>query len=167
MAADPYQPTPFVELRHPEWSRDATIYQINTRQFTHEGTFRAAETQLPRLLELGVGIVWLMPVHEIGAVNRKGSLGSPYAVKDYDSVNPEFGTVEDLRQFVAAAHELGMHVVLDWVANHTAWDCNPTSSPSTRSGTPAGRAASSSPRPGGTGTTSSTSTTATPRCVAT
>ncbi|MFT3943091.1 MAG: alpha-amylase family glycosyl hydrolase [Ancrocorticia sp.] len=107
---------------HPEWSRSATIYQINTRQFTPEGTFAAAAQQLPRLKELGVGIVWLMPIHEIGELNRKGVLGSPYAVRDYYSVNSEFGTKEDLRAFVDQAHELGLHVILDWVANHTAWD---------------------------------------------
>ena len=121
---NPYEPAPYVKLKHPEWSKNATIYQINTRQFTPEGTLRAAETHLPRLKELGVVILWLMPVHEIGEVNRKGSLGSPYAVKDYYSVNREFGNLEDLKHFVRAAHELGMYVILDWVGNHTAWDSN-------------------------------------------
>jgi glycosidase len=107
---------------HPEWSKDASIYQINTRQFTAEGTFRAAEAHLPRLKDLGVDILWLMPVHPIGEQNRKGSLGSPYAVKDYYGVNPEFGTLDDLKHFVQAAHSQGMYVILDWVANHTAWD---------------------------------------------
>ena len=120
--ADPYQPIPYVRITHPEWSRSATLYELNTRQFTPEGTFAAAEAQLPRLRDLGVDIVWLMPIHEIGEVNRKGTLGSPYSVKDYRSVNPEFGTLDDLRSFVATAHDLGMHVILDWVANHTAWD---------------------------------------------
>lgn len=121
-ASNPYQPTPFVKLKHPEWSRNATIYQINTRQFTPEGTFKAAEKQLPRLKELGADILWLMPIHEIGRKNRKGTLGSPYAVKDYYSVNAEFGTMDDLKDFVKSAHGLGLHVILDWVANHTAWD---------------------------------------------
>ena len=121
-----YDPLPLVHLTHPEWSKNATIYQINTRQFTPEGTFRAAELQLPRLRDLGVGIVWLMPIHPIGEVNRKGTLGSPYSVKDYYGVNPEFGTLDDLKQFVRAAHELGLRVILDWVANHSAWDCNLT-----------------------------------------
>lgn len=120
----PYQPRPYVQLTHPEWSKNAAIYQINLRQFTPEGTFRAAATHLPRLKALGVRILWLMPVHEIGVQNRKGSLGSPYSVKDYYSVNPEFGTLDDLKLFVAAAHEHGMYVLLDWVANHTAWDNN-------------------------------------------
>jgi glycosidase len=119
---DPYAPHPYVELSHPDWSRNAVIYQINTRQFTPEGTFRAARAELPRLKELGVDILWLMPVHEIGVQNRKGTLGSPYSVRDYYSVNPEFGTMEDLRAFVDEGHAQGMHVILDWVANHTAWD---------------------------------------------
>lgn len=121
-AANPYLPTPDVQLHHPEWSRSATIYQINQRHFTPEGTLRAAETHLPRLRDLGVDILWLMPVNPIGEQNRKGVLGSQYAVQDYFAVNPEFGTLEDLRHFVAAAHEHGMYVILDWVANHTAWD---------------------------------------------
>ena len=121
---NPYEPTPQVRLTHPEWSKNATIYQINTRQVTPEGTFRAAEAHLSRLKELGVVIIWLMPVHPIGALNRKGSLGSPYAVQDYYGVNPEFGTLDDLKHFVATAHDLGLYVILDWVANHSAWDCN-------------------------------------------
>jgi glycosidase len=120
---NPYQPVPEVKLEHPEWSKNASIYQINLRQFTLEGTFRAAETHLPRLKALGVDILWLMPIHEIGVKNRKGTLGSPYSVKDYYSVNPEFGTLEDLKHFVTLAHQQGFRVILDWVANHTAWDC--------------------------------------------
>ena len=119
---NPYQPTPYVRLKHPEWTRNAVIYQINTRQFTQEGTFRAAERHLQELKALGVDILWLMPVHKIGEKNRKGSLGSPYSVQDYYSVSPELGALEDLKHFVAAAHAQGFHVILDWVANHTAWD---------------------------------------------
>lgn len=117
-----HTPEPYVRIAHPDWTRDAAIYQINTRQFTPEGTFAAAQSQLPRLKALGVDILWLMPVHPIGEENRKGTLGSPYAVKDYFAVNPEFGTVQDLKAFVDAAHAQGMRVILDWVANHTAWD---------------------------------------------
>ena len=117
-----YQPQPYVQLTHPEWSRNAAMYQINTRQFTEEGTFRAAQEQLPRLKAMGVDILWLMPIHPIGEKNRKGGLGSPYSVKDYYGVNPEFGTEDDFRGFVQAAHDLGMKVILDWVANHSAWD---------------------------------------------
>ena len=117
-----WKPAAYVELTHPEWSRDAVLYQINTRQFTPEGTFKAAQKELPRLKKLGVDILWLMPIHPIGEKNRKGTLGSPYSVQDYYAVNPEFGTPEDLKAFIAAAHEQGFKVILDWVANHTAWD---------------------------------------------
>lgn len=121
-STDRYEPVPYIRITHPEWTRNATLYELNTRQFTPEGTFAAAERQLPRLAELGVDIVWLMPIHPIGELNRKGTLGSPYSVRDYYAVNPEFGTLDDLKSFVNAAHALGMHVILDWVANHTAWD---------------------------------------------
>ena len=117
-----WQPAPYVQITHPAWAKDAVLYQLNTRQFTAEGTFAAAEEQLDRLNELGVDIIWLMPIHPIGEKNRKGTLGSPYSVKDYYGVNPEFGTLDDLKSFIAAAHERDMHVILDWVANHTAWD---------------------------------------------
>ena len=118
----PYQPTPYVQIKHPEWSRDAAIYELNTRQFTQEGTFAAAQKHLPRLKKLGIDIIWLMPVQEIGLKNRKGTLGSPYSIRDYLGVNPELGDLDSLRQFVKTAHGLGMYVILDWVANHTAWD---------------------------------------------
>lgn len=121
-AAQEFTPKPYVQLTHPDWSKDAVIYELNTRHFTDEGTFAAAQAQLPRLKALGVDIVWLMPVHPIGERNRKGVLGSPYSVRDYTAVNPEFGTMADLKAFVAAAHATGMHVILDLVANHTAWD---------------------------------------------
>lgn len=117
-----WTPRDIVTLENPEWARDAVLYQINTRQFTPEGTFRAAQAQLPRLKALGVDILWLMPIHPIGEQNRKGTLGSPYSVKDYYAVNPEFGTEEDFRAFVDAAHAQGFKVILDLVANHTAWD---------------------------------------------
>ena len=119
---NPHEPEPYIKLTHPAWSKNATIYQINTRQFTEEGTFVAAKRELPRLKELGVDILWFMPIHPIGEKNRKGTLGSPYSVKDYYGVNPEFGTLDDFKSFVDAAHELGMYVIIDWVANHTAWD---------------------------------------------
>ena len=121
-SVSPWQTEDKVTIQHPEWSRDAVLYQINTRQFTREGTFRAAQRELPRLKELGVDILWLMPIHPIGKENRKGTLGSPYSVQDYYAVNPEFGTDEDFRAFVDAAHAQGFKVILDLVANHTAWD---------------------------------------------
>lgn len=107
---------------HPDWCRSAVIYQITTRSFTPEGTFAAAAEQLPRLADLGVQILWLAPIHPIGQQHRKGSLGSPYSVADYLAVNPEHGTLEDLRAFVDRAHRLGLQVLLDWVAHHTSWD---------------------------------------------
>ncbi len=104
------------------WSRNATIYEVNIRQFTPEGTFKALEAELPRLQKMGVTILWLMPVHPVGEKNRKGTLGSYYSVKDYYEVNPEFGSMKDFRELVRKSHDLGMKVIIDWVANHTAWD---------------------------------------------
>lgn len=109
-------------MKHPEWSKNATLYEVNVRQYTPEGTFKAFEPHLPRLREMGVDILWLMPIHPIGEKNRKGTLGSYYAVKDYYGVNPEFGTLNDLKSLVQKIHQLGMYVVIDWVANHSAWD---------------------------------------------
>ena len=107
---------------HEDWSKDLGMYEVNVRQYTPEGTLSAFETHLDRLEELGVGILWFMPLHPIGVQNRLGSLGSYYSVRDYRAVNPEFGTLEDFKEVVDAAHERGMYVIIDWVANHTAWD---------------------------------------------
>ena len=101
---------------------NSVVYEMNVRQYTPEGTFAAAQQELPRLAELGVDIVWLMPIYPIGVEGRKGPLGSYYAVKNYCDVNPEFGTLEDFDNFLAEAHRLGLRVVLDWVANHTSPD---------------------------------------------
>ena len=113
---------PVYEFSTPEWSKDANIYEVNIRQFTKEGTLEAFETHLPRLQKMDVKILWLMPIFPIGEKNRKGTLGSYYAVKDYKAVNPEFGTMDDFKSLVNKAHEMGFKVILDWVANHTAWD---------------------------------------------
>lgn len=121
-STDPYQPKEYVELKHPEWTKNATIYEVNVRQFTNEGTFKAFESHLPRLKEMGIDIIWLMPIHPIGIEKRKGTLGSEYSVKDYYGVNPEYGTLDDLKALVKKIHGMGMHVILDWVANHSAWD---------------------------------------------
>lgn len=112
----------FSNVVTPVWAKDAVIYEVNTRQFTSEGTFNAFAAHLPRLKELGVDILWFMPIHPIGELNRKGSLGSYYSIKDYKAVNPEFGTFEDFKNLVNQAHEMGFKVILDWVANHTAFD---------------------------------------------
>lgn len=117
-----YLPKKYVALKHPDWSKSATIYEVNIRQYSSEGTFKAFEPALPRLKEMGIDIIWLMPIHPIGEKNRKGTLGSEYSVKDYYGVNPEYGTMDDLKHLVAKIHEMGMHVILDWVANHSAWD---------------------------------------------
>ena len=108
--------------RHTCWAYDATIYELNTRQATPEGTFAAAEALLSELKESGVDIIWIMPIQKIGVLERKGTLGSYYAITDYCEFNPEFGTRADFEHFLAKAHELGMKVILDWVANHTAPD---------------------------------------------
>ncbi len=110
------------EVQHTDWSRNAVIYEVNLRQYTPEGTFKAFEKHLPRLKELGVDILWLMPVHPIGVKNRKGPLGSYYSVKDYKAVNPEFGTIDDFKNLVAAIHQQNMKVIVDWVPNHSSWD---------------------------------------------
>ncbi len=107
---------------HPEWSKNATIYEVNTRQYTPQGTFKAFEKHLTELNALGVKILWLMPINPIGKKNRKGTLGSYYSVENYRAVNPEFGTLADLKHLVSSAHKLGMKVIIDWVANHTSWD---------------------------------------------
>jgi glycosidase len=106
----------------PSWADNATIYEVNVRQYTHEGTFKAFQTHLPRLKALGVKILWFMPVQPISVLNRKGTLGSPYSIADYKGINPEFGDSADFKALVDAAHAAGFKVVLDWVANHTGWD---------------------------------------------
>jgi glycosidase len=107
---------------HPQWTKNVGIYEANIRQHSEQSTFREFEKYLPELKEMGIGIVWLMPIHPIGEKNRKGTLGSYYSVRDYKGINPEFGTSDDFRQLVNKIHELGMYVIIDWVANHTAWD---------------------------------------------
>ena len=108
--------------KHPKWTYGTVVYEVNIRQFSPEGTFKGVEAQLPRLKELGVDILWLMPMYEIGEVERKGSLGSYYAISDYTKVNPEFGTMQDFEDLLAAAHKAGFKLILDWVANQTAPD---------------------------------------------
>ena len=101
------------------WANTASIYEVNIRQYTVEGTFKAFETHLPRIKDMGVDILWFMPVTAISQTNKKGSLGSYYACSSYTKINPEFGTEQDFKQLVDAAHALGMKVIIDWVANHT------------------------------------------------
>ena len=106
----------------PDWAKNATIYEVNTRQFSSQGNFKGVEAQLPRLKELGIDIVWLMPIHPIGEASKKGTLGSPYAIADYLAVNPDYGTMADFKALVTRAHALGLRVMMDWVASHTGRD---------------------------------------------
>ncbi len=119
-------PLPLTEgtsaVAHPAWARSATIYEVNIRQYTPEGTFRAFEPHLPRLRKLGVDVLWIMPINPISKKLRKGTLGSYYAVSDYTAINPEYGNLADFQHLVKAAHRQGFKVIVDWVANHTGWD---------------------------------------------
>ena len=102
--------------------RQQVLYSVFVRTHTPEGTFRALEGDLDRLRSLGVDILWLMPIHPIGEVSRKGTWGSPYAIRDYRAVNPDMGTVEDLAHLVAACHARDMRCIIDVVYNHTSPD---------------------------------------------
>jgi alpha-amylase len=104
------------------WSIDSNIYEVNLRQYTPEGTFKAFVQELPRLKEMGIEILWFMPITPISKVKRLGSLGSYYACSDYTKTNEEFGSIEDFQHLVTAAHDLNMKVIIDWVANHTGYD---------------------------------------------
>lgn len=106
----------------PDWAKSATIYEVNVRQYTPEGTFAAFAQSLPRLQKLGVKILWFMPIQPISILNRKGTLGSEYSVANYTAVNPEFGTSADFKALVDKAHTMGFKVILDWVADHSGWD---------------------------------------------
>jgi len=107
---------------HPAWIMQSNIYEVNVRQYTPEGTLNAFAKHLDRLKAMGVETIWFMPINPISKVDRKGSLGSYYAVSDYTSINPEFGTMEDFKKVVQAIHEKGMKVIIDWVPNHTGAD---------------------------------------------
>jgi cyclomaltodextrinase len=108
--------------RSPNWVKNAIIYEVYLRSYSHEGTLKALESRIPELKKLGVTVVWLMPIHPIGKVNRKGTLGSPYSVQDYYAINPEYGTLDDFKSLVKTVHQQGMKIIIDLVANHTAWD---------------------------------------------
>ena len=105
-----------------DWKHTTNIYEVNVRQYTKEGTFKAFQKELPRLKEMGVKTLWFMPITPIAQKEKKGSLGSPYAAQDYTSINPEFGNLEDFKNLVNEAHKMGFKVIIDWVANHTGWD---------------------------------------------
>ena len=104
------------------WIANTNIYEVNIRQYTAEGSFNAFAKALPRLKDMGVEVLWIMPIHPIGKINRKGTLGSYYSISDFKAVNPEFGTAADFKNLVKLVHESGMKIIIDWVANHAAWD---------------------------------------------
>ena len=110
------------QIVHPNWAQNAVVYEVNVRQFSESGKLSGVSDRLQFLKDLGVDVLWFMPLHPIGEENRKGTLGSYYSVKDYKAFNPEFGTELEFQLFVKKAHELGFKVIIDWVANHTAWD---------------------------------------------
>jgi glycosidase len=128
-----------IKFSLPGWAKNATIYEANTRHMSDAGNFKGLEAQLPRLKNMGIDIIWLMPIHPISVVKRKATgdilvkdirdeneksqyLGSPYAVADYKKVNPDFGTMDEFKELVNAAHAKNMKIIIDWVPNHTGWD---------------------------------------------
>lgn len=108
--------------RSADWVRDAVIYEVYLRSFSPGGDFAGLEQRLPELKELGATVLWLMPIHPVGEKKRKGTLGSPYSVKDFYGINPEFGTMADFKKLLTAVHKLDMKLIIDIVINHTAWD---------------------------------------------
>ncbi len=110
------------DTARPDWVDDAVIYEIFVRQFSEEGTFDAITQRLPELEALGVNALWLMPFHPIGEEKRKGTVGSPYSIRDYVGIDAAHGSEGELAELVDALHERGMHIIIDWVANHTALD---------------------------------------------
>ncbi len=105
-----------------EWVKDAVIYSVYLRSFSREGTFAGLQKRLPELKNMGITVLWLLPIHPVGVKNRKGTLGSPYSVRDYYGINPEFGTMADFKSLLTAAHRQGLKLIIDLVANHTSWD---------------------------------------------
>src|SRR5215203_5643694 len=106
----------------PDWVKDAVIYEIFPRNYSQKGDFNSITADLDRLKNLGVTVLWLMPVHPVGRLKAEGTIGSPYAVRDYYAINPDYGTAADLKRLISESHKRGMKVIIDIVANHTAWD---------------------------------------------
>ncbi len=114
--------TAWEKPRVPDWHKNATIYEVNLRHFTKENTFKSFEAHIPRLKDMGIDILWFMPIQPISVKNRKGELGSPYSIGDYYKTNPDYGTMDDFKSMVKAIHDAGMYIIIDWVPNHTGWD---------------------------------------------
>lgn len=110
-------------LKGPNWVPNSVIYSIFPRNFSKEGNFTGITQRIDQLKELGVDVLWLMPIHSIGDAKKKGSIGSPYCVQDYERINPAYGTHEDLKKLIQKAHQVGLKVIVDAVLNHTSWDC--------------------------------------------
>jgi len=106
----------------PDWVRDAVVYEVFPRAFSREGNLAGVTARLDHVRDLGVTVVWLMPIHPIGLEKRKGTYGSPYSIRDFHAVNSDYGTAEDVKALVREAHARGLRVILDVVANHTSWD---------------------------------------------
>src|ERR1051326_7451053 len=104
-----------------DWVRDGVIYEIYPRAFSQQGNFNAITARLDELKDLGVTILWLMPINPIGQEKKKGTIGSPYAVRDYYEVNPDYGSGDDLHRLINEAHKRGLKVILDIVSNQTSW----------------------------------------------
>ncbi len=111
-----------LKMKTPVWVRNTNIYEVNIQHFTKEGTFKAFQEHLPRLKELGVGTLCLLPIYPIGLDHRRGTLGNPYVVADFTKVNPELGSFEELRELVSKAHRMHINVIIDWISTQTAWD---------------------------------------------
>ena len=106
----------------PDWLRSGVVYEVFPRDFSAAGNLAGVTAKLDELNQLGVNVLWLMPIHPIGLKERKGAFGSPYAIRDYYAIDPNYGALEDFKQLVAGAHQRGMKVIMDLVADHTAWD---------------------------------------------
>lgn len=109
-------------VKSADWVKNSIIYCVYLRSFSREGTFEALEKRIPELKELGINVIWLMPIHPVGLKNRKGTLGSPYSIRDYYSTNPEFGSMVDFQKLLATVHQHRMKLIIDLVINHTSWD---------------------------------------------
>ena len=122
LMTDIYGSDPILKKTTASWLDTCVLYEVNVRQFSQEGTFKAFEKHLKRLKDMGINTLWFMPIHPISETKRKGTLGSYYAVSDYTAVNPEFGTTQDFQHLVDKAHDMVFKVIIDWVANQTGWD---------------------------------------------